>query len=590
MSNYLHTLSRLALAAIFVFAVSANAANVYIDAEVTSQGANPEIVKAGDNFTIDIYMQNSSGAVVNGFSSTWIIFSPTSSNVTYIDIGGGTYGMPVMLWPSNGWRPSYTPGAFYWTTLNAYTLFHMDGNLPDTFNHSTAGIPPNSAWPASDNTRLLRLQIGMNCATGGTICIDSIDYAPNADYDWLWLPPSSPEWVGGAYCFEVIPPAAPVLAPIGDKTVAEGDTLIINLSATDTDSEDLSFSVDPVIANATLIDYGNKTARYTFRPNFNQAGDYEVTFTVSDGVMTDEETITITVTNSIDSDNDGVADNKDNCPSVYNPNQANSDTDAFGDACDNCKNIANPDQFDNDNDGRGDVCDNDDDNDTVLDGVDNCQFDYNPMQENADGDSYGDVCDPDDDNDGILDDGDESGIVGDNPCMGGQTADCDDNCITTYNPDQADGDMSGIGDVCEADIDGDGILNAADNCPYNYNPDQANNDEDEYGDVCDDDDDNDGVLDGSDNCPFDYNPDQSDYNGNGIGDICEYICGDANADGLVNLVDILYIIGFLYGNPPGPAPIPREAADVNADTKINLIDIVTLIDNIYYSGAPLRCL
>jgi len=56
----------------------------------------------------------------------------------------------------------------------------------------------------------------------------------------------------------------------------------------------------------------------------------------------------------------------------------------------------------------------------------------------------------DSDGDGILDDGDESGTVGDNPCTGGQTQNCDDNCINTPNPDQADSDGDGFGDACDS--------------------------------------------------------------------------------------------------------------------------------------------
>jgi hypothetical protein len=109
-----------------------------------------------------------------------------------------------------------------------------------------------------------------------------------------------------------------------------------------------------------------------------------------------------------DSDNDGVLDKDDNCPSNPNENQLDSDSDGVGDVCDNCITRSNSNQKDENSNGVGDVCDPelDTDNDgfdgkrhSLGDGVnnanDNCVNIYNKWQRDHDEDGIGDVCDDD---------------------------------------------------------------------------------------------------------------------------------------------------------------------------------------------------
>ena len=76
------------------------------------------------------------------------------------------------------------------------------------------------------------------------------------------------------------------------------------------------------------------------------------------------------------------------------------------------------------------------------------------------------------------------------------------------------------------DNDGDGIPNDQDNCPEAANPDQADSDGDGVGDVCDEtplvlDSDFDTVLDADDNCPYVRNKNQKDQDNDGQGNACD---------------------------------------------------------------------
>jgi len=98
-----------------------------------------------------------------------------------------------------------------------------------------------------------------------------------------------------------------------------------------------------------------------------------------------------------DSDGDDVMNGEDNCPDIFNPEQSDMDLDEVGDACDPCP--SDPDTTDCEPLNPTDI-----DGDGIGSIEDNCPSTYNPDQEDGDGDDKGDVCDlcPDFPNPGIM--------------------------------------------------------------------------------------------------------------------------------------------------------------------------------------------
>lgn len=125
-----------------------------------------------------------------------------------------------------------------------------------------------------------------------------------------------------------------------------------------------------------------------------------------------------------------------------------------------------------------------------------------------------------------------------------------------------------------SDYDGDGWIDSVDNCPFVANESQLDSDYDDVGNACD-------------NCPYAYNPDQLDSDGDGVGDACSWDCGDLDSSGGINLLDITYLINYLYKG--GPPPPDLALADVNHNCLINILDVTHLIYYLYKDGAAPDC-
>ncbi|UXX79907.1 Ig-like domain-containing protein [Reichenbachiella carrageenanivorans] len=94
-------------------------------------------------------------------------------------------------------------------------------------------------------------------------------------------------------------PHAPVLDPIGAQGAVEGESKSIDLSATDADGDGIMFSLSGAPAFITLTDNGDGTADLVVNAQSGDAGTYTLTVKVSDGTLTDEEEITVTVTAAV---------------------------------------------------------------------------------------------------------------------------------------------------------------------------------------------------------------------------------------------------------------------------------------------------
>ncbi|MEW6189369.1 MAG: Ig domain-containing protein [Actinomycetota bacterium] len=100
---------------------------------------------------------------------------------------------------------------------------------------------------------------------------------------------------GDAFAQLIVGNRSPILNPIGDKIVDEGQNLSFTLSANDPDGDELYFLASSLPMGAT---FDPETRTFSWTPKRNQSGVYQnVHFEASDGISKDSEDITITVNN-----------------------------------------------------------------------------------------------------------------------------------------------------------------------------------------------------------------------------------------------------------------------------------------------------
>lgn len=114
------------------------------------------------------------------------------------------------------------------------------------------------------------------------------------EWDWWW------DGELANFCGTIAMNEPPVLDPIGNQMVSEGEMLQIMVTATDPNGDALTMSAANLPTGASFIDNGNGTANFSWGPEYNQAGNYPVTIIVNDNgnpAESDSEEIVITVGN-----------------------------------------------------------------------------------------------------------------------------------------------------------------------------------------------------------------------------------------------------------------------------------------------------
>ncbi len=182
--------------------------------------------------------------------------------------------------------------------------FYRNGEIQDSISGVSFG-PVNDA----------ELTIGTSRTPSGDRCFDGVmddvrittrlltadeveqNYRLNRDI-FAWkaeaIDALSETTVSSVFNFTV----ALALDPMTDQSVAEGDNISIPVMASNPDNEPIGLSSSTPPANAGFSDNGGGTGTFDFSPDFDQAGEYPVTFYADDGIQNVYRTITITVTNT----------------------------------------------------------------------------------------------------------------------------------------------------------------------------------------------------------------------------------------------------------------------------------------------------
>lgn len=220
------------------------------------------------------------------------------------------------------WTPGFNESGIYTLSINA-----TDGSLADEqFSTITVGslnqapqlsgpIPPQ-AW-AEDTSRTINLtqyfsdpdndpltyvvnttivSALVNNATNTVTLVPPFNYFGNSSMTITARDPSGLLVISNSVPLIVTPVNdQPQLLPVAPQTILENTTITLQLNATDIDSTGLTFSTNAAQLLPSQPSFTN-TGLFSWTPGYHDFGTYNISFTVSDGNLTDTTIWTLQVT------------------------------------------------------------------------------------------------------------------------------------------------------------------------------------------------------------------------------------------------------------------------------------------------------
>ena len=320
-------------------------------------------VAPGDSLFVSNFILENSGTNTLTPVIDWYFVNSMHSTSGSRYIGTTTHST---IGPNSSWNQSRTlsvptsipEGQYYLAAYNPLTSDYMNINDWTWLDRIVTVVECTNNDDCSDGIACNGVEIcsSNQCIDGPLTCDDN--YEPNNTWAAAWYPGYNWEetWLSSIdglgvksdtdwYKIEVTPGYEQVIIDLQftdadgnmDLTLFGSDGVTtLATSWSSTDNEYIDFVVPKVGA----------LAYYYIRVDWeNQGNTYDLWW--------DDLYVPVV----LDSDGDGFPDATDNCPDVWQWDQADSDGDGLGDWCDNCPSDCNPQQLDADGDGVGDRCD-----------------------------------------------------------------------------------------------------------------------------------------------------------------------------------------------------------------------------------------